>query len=69
MQKEYDALMLNKTWSLVPPTPDMSILGSKWIYKLKLKSDGTIDKCNSRLVAQGFSQQDGVYYNTTFSLL
>lgn len=67
MQKEHEALMLNNTWSLVAPTSDMNILGSKWIYKLKLNPDGTIDRFKSRLVAQGCSQQDEIDYNATFS--
>lgn len=67
MQLEYDALMLNKTWSLVPPTSDMNVLGIKWIYKLKLKPDGNVDRCKSKLVAQGYNQQNGLDYNQTFS--
>lgn len=67
MHKEYEALMLNNTWSLVAPTSDINILGSKWIYKLKLKPEGTIDSFKSRLVAQGCSQQDEIDYDVAFS--
>lgn len=44
MQLEFQALQNNKTWSLVPPTPSMHVVGSKWIFKVKYKSDGTIKR-------------------------
>lgn len=67
MQQEYEALMLKHTCPLVEPTPEMNVLGRKWVYKLKLKPDGTIDRHKSILVAQGCSQQDGIDYTATFS--
>lgn len=55
--------MLN-TWSLVPPTDDMNILDSKWVFKTKLKPD--VDKLKARLVAKGFDKKEGVDYLETF---
>lgn len=42
MQEEFDALMRNGTWNLVHPTDSMSVVGSKWIFKIKHNSDGSI---------------------------
>lgn len=51
----------------MPPEPHMNILGCKWVYKIKHKSDGIIDKFKSRLVVKGCNQQDGVDFSETFS--
>jgi hypothetical protein len=67
MDSEFHALMQNGTWTLVPRTPHMNIVGCKWVYKLKHKSDGSIDRYKARLVAKGFHQQPGLDYGDTFS--
>lgn len=41
MHAEYNALILNGTWSLVPFTPDMNLISSKWIFRVKYHKDGT----------------------------
>ncbi|XP_026437262.1 uncharacterized protein LOC113335424, partial [Papaver somniferum] len=69
MKDEYVALRNNETWDYVAPEPHMNILGSKWVYKVKQKSDGIIDRLKSRLVAKGYDQQDDIDYNETFSPL
>ena len=53
MQQEYDALLKNKTWHLVPPQRDRNLIDCKWVYKVKRKADGTIDRYKARLVAKG----------------
>jgi hypothetical protein len=67
MKTEFDALILNKTWRLIPPRDDLNIIDSKWVFKLKHKADGSIDRYKARLVAKGFKQQYGVDYDDTFS--
>lgn len=44
MQKEYDALIANHTWSLIPRLPEDNIINTKWIFKVKSKNDGTLER-------------------------
>jgi histone deacetylase 1/2 len=67
MSEEYDALMKNKTWRLVPPRHGTNIVDCRWIYKIKRKADGSIDRYKARLVAKGFKQRYGIDYEDTFS--
>nr|ABA95721.1 retrotransposon protein, putative, Ty1-copia subclass [Oryza sativa Japonica Group] len=67
MDKEFSALLHNKTWHLVPPVKGKNIIDSKWVYKIKKKADGTIDRYKARLVAKGFKQRYGIDYEDTFS--
>jgi histone deacetylase 1/2 len=67
MESEYDALVKNKTWHLVPPQRGKNIIGCKWVYKIKRKADGTLDRYKARLVAKGFKQRYGIDYEDTFS--
>ena len=54
MNFEFNALLHNGTWTLVPHKPHMNLVGCKWIYKIKRKSDGTLDRYKAQLVAKGF---------------
>ena len=67
MNKEIEALEVNKTWSLVPLPKGKKPIGSKWVYKVKLKADGSVERLKARLVAKGFTQKYGVDYFKTFS--
>jgi hypothetical protein len=67
MAQEYDSLIKNKTWNLCELPAGRKAIKSKWVYKIKTKADGSIDRYKSRLVAQGFSQRVGVDYDETFS--
>jgi hypothetical protein len=67
MDAEFDALMKNNMWRLVPPQKGMNIIDSKWVYKIKRRADGSLDRYKSHLVAKGFKQQYGVDYEETFS--
>ena len=56
MDTEFQALIKNQTWHLVSPTSDQNIIDCKWVYKVKRKADGRIDRYKARLVAKGFKQ-------------
>lgn len=67
MSLEFDALIRNQTWVLVPPSSSYNLLGSKWVLKTKSRVDGSLECRKARLVAQGFHQQPGLDYFETFS--
>ncbi|KAI5346452.1 hypothetical protein L3X38_014331 [Prunus dulcis] len=67
MQEEIEALQSQGTWSLEPNPGNKNIVGSKWLYKIKKNSDGSVARYKARLVAQGFSQQPGLDFGETFS--
>lgn len=67
MLDELAALRQNQTWTLVPRAPHMNVVGSKWVFKTKLKADGSLDRLKARLVAKGHHQIDGIDYIETFS--
>ncbi|PKU71988.1 Retrovirus-related Pol polyprotein from transposon TNT 1-94 [Dendrobium catenatum] len=67
MSQEFQALQAQGTWELVPPQPSMNILGSKWTFRIKYNSNGTIARHKARLVAKGFNQEQDIDYIETFS--
>lgn len=67
MDMKYLALMKNKTWHLVPHEKGRNIINCKWVYKIKRKPDGSIERYKARLVAKGFKQRYGIDYEDTFS--
>ena len=62
-----DALHVNNAWTLVPRKPDMNVVSSKWVFKVKTKSNDTLDRYKARLVARGFTQLPRLDYDETFS--
>eukprot|EP00253_Pinus_taeda_P030363 PITA_30363 len=68
MQKKYDALIQNGTWSLVDPPAAIKPIGCKWVYKIKYKDDGLLDNYKARLAAKGYAQKEGINYIETFAL-
>ena len=64
---EYKSLMDKKTWNLDQLPKDRQPLGCKWVFKIKRKVDGLLDKYKVRLMAKGYDQIEGLDYNETFS--
>ena len=55
MVEEYDSIVRNSAWEIVPRSVDKSVVGSRWIYKVKKFIDESVEKYKARFVAQGFS--------------
>ena len=67
MAEEYDSIVRNSAWDIVPRLVGKSIVGSRWIYKVKQAVDGSVKKYNARFVSRGFSQIEGIYYEENFA--
>ena len=67
MIEEYQSIMKNDVWDVVPRPEWNSVVTSKWIYKIKHDADGSVDKYKVRFVARGFSQKEGIDYEETFT--
>jgi hypothetical protein len=67
MNSKFDAFLKNNTWRLVPASKAHNLVGCKWVFRIKRKADGSIDRYKARLVAKGFHQQASIDYEETFS--
>jgi hypothetical protein len=67
MQEEYNSLLDNQTWDLVPLPSRRKLFKCRWFYKTKSVVDGQISRYKSRLVAKGFQQVQGIDYDETFA--
>ena len=67
MHEEYQSIMKNDVWDVVPRLEGKLVVTSKWIYKIKHAADGSIKKYKSQFMARGFSQKEGINYQETFA--
>ena len=67
MVEEYDSIVRNRDWEIVPRLVDKSMVGLRWIYKVKQASDGSVEKYKAKFVARGFSQIEGIDFEETFA--
>lgn len=66
---EYNALIKNGTWRLVPPYKASNTVGCKWVFKMKTNADGSVECHKARLVAKGYHQRPDIDFDDTFSLI
>ncbi|GJT49494.1 retrovirus-related pol polyprotein from transposon TNT 1-94 [Tanacetum coccineum] len=67
MQEELNQFISNDVWELVPNPMDMTIIGTKWLYRNKLNENGVVSRNKDRLVAQSYNQQEGIDYDETYA--
>ena len=67
MKLEYNALVLNNTWTLTDPLLCATIVGCEWVFRNKYNVDGSLQRHKARVVAKAFDQQPGFDFNETFS--
>ena len=68
MIDEYDAMVKNKTWTLIPPSSSCAnLVGTKWVYRIKRNKDGIVERYKARLVAKVYHQRPGVDFTDTYS--
>jgi hypothetical protein len=67
MEEEHQSLQANTTWELAELPPGRKAIGSKWIFRIKEDAQGQVTRYKARLVAQGFTQQQGFDYEETFA--
>ena len=67
MVEEYDFIIRNSVWDVVPRPQGKSVVSSRWLYKVKQAADGSVEKHKARFVARGFSQVEGIDCDETFA--
>eukprot|EP00253_Pinus_taeda_P006766 PITA_06766 len=67
MVEEYNSIVRNSVWDVVPRPENKSVVSSCWLYKAKQAVDGSVEKHKARFVARGFSQVEGIDYDETFA--
>ncbi|GJZ55824.1 retrovirus-related pol polyprotein from transposon TNT 1-94 [Tanacetum coccineum] len=69
MQEELNQFIANDVWELVPQPKNMTIIGTKWVFRNKFRRlrNGVVSQNKARLVAQGYNQQEGIDYDETYA--
>ena len=67
IREELESMKVNQVWDLVDLPPERRAIGNKWIFKIKRKADGSIDRYKARLIAKGYTQQEGIDYEEKHS--
>ena len=68
MKDEIDSMARNKVWELADLPPQRKYIGNKWVFKIKCREDGSINKFKVCLVAKGFTQIEGIDHEENFLL-
>nr|GEV55940.1 copia protein [Tanacetum cinerariifolium] len=69
MQEELNQFTGNDVWELVPQPKNMTIIGTKWVFRNKLDENRIVSRNKAMLVAQGYNQQEGIDYVETYALV
>lgn len=69
MSKEFNALVANKMWTLVLPNKSQNIVENNWVFHIKKRFDGSMERLNAMLVAKEFHQRPEIDFKETFSLV
>ncbi|GJS79099.1 retrovirus-related pol polyprotein from transposon TNT 1-94 [Tanacetum coccineum] len=67
MQEKLNQFIANNVWELIPQPRNMTIIGTKWVFRNKLDENGIVSRNKVRLVAQGYNQQEGIDYDETYA--
>ena len=67
MNKEIEKIEKNNAWTLVPRPKQKNFIGTKWVFRNKLKKNGEVTKNKERLVCKGYAQEEGFDYGEIFS--
>ena len=67
MEEELNQFARNDVWYLVPRPKNTNVIGTKWIYKNKTDNEGNVVRNKARLVAQGYTQVEGIDFDETFA--
>jgi len=67
MVEEYDSIVRKSVWDVVPRPEDKLFVSSRWLYKVKQATNGSVEKHKAIFVAHGFSRVEGIDYDETFA--
>ncbi|XP_014492031.1 uncharacterized protein LOC106754526 [Vigna radiata var. radiata] len=67
IQEELNQYRRNNVWELTPRRPELQVIGTKWVFQNKMDDSGEIIKNKAKLVAKGYSQEEGIDYDETYA--